>query len=66
MKIELVGGPKCGEVMDTSVPEIVPLVSVWDWQGNAVAYKRRDVSMTHAPMYGQAGHRLYDVVRHGR
>ena len=64
MKIELVGGPKCGEVM-AATPEIAPVVSLWDWQGNAVTYRRRDVSTSYAPTYGRAGHRLYDVVRHG-
>jgi hypothetical protein len=62
--IELVGGPKCGEIVATE-PDLLSRVAVWDWQGNAVAYKRRDVSTSYAPMYGRAGHRLYEVVRHG-
>lgn len=65
MKIELVGGPKCGEIV-AGTPDLVPVVSLWDADGNAVAYRRRDVVTSWAPRYGSAGHRLYDMVRHGQ
>jgi hypothetical protein len=64
VKIELVGGPKCGEIM-AATPEIAPVVSLRDWQGYSVMYRRRDVSTSIKPTYGKAGHRLYEVARHG-
>jgi hypothetical protein len=64
VKIELVGGPKCGEIV-AGTPDLMPVVSVWDWRGNAVMYRRRDVSTSIKPTYGKAGHRMYEVVRHG-
>jgi hypothetical protein len=62
VKIELIGGPKCGEIVATE-PDLLSRVSFWDWQGYAVTYKRRDVSTSIKPMYGKAGHRLYDLAR---
>ncbi len=64
MKIEFVGGPRCGDV--ERVPDLISRVSTWDWQGNAVMYARRDGSTTATPMYGKGGYRLYEFVKDSR
>lgn len=64
MKIELVGGPLCGEIVPMT-PDLMPRVALWDWQGGAVTYARRDGGTTICPMYGRAGVRMYEYVRPG-
>lgn len=65
MKIELVGGPKCGEVI--AVRYLEPLVALKDWEGRAVTYCRRNRSYAATSpagaAYGAGGHRMYDYVK---
>jgi hypothetical protein len=62
MKIELVGGPECGNVRE--VAYVNPEVQV-----NGVMYVRRDrplnLSGKHGACYGQTGARMYDAKREG-
>jgi hypothetical protein len=60
VKIELVGGPECGNVV--SVKFLEPLVQV-----KGVTYARRDRPFTlsdkHGALYGEKGARMYDHVK---
>lgn len=59
MKIELVGGPECGEVRE--VKYLNPLLQI-----GGVMYARRDriwaLSGKHGALYGENGARFYDAV----
>lgn len=61
MKIELVGGPLCGQTME--VKYLDPLVNM----GEHGSYARREKPWTLSPefgaLYGRAGHRMYDHVK---
>lgn len=58
MKLELCGGPLCGQI--ERYPDAMPVISLWDWQGNAVTYRRRDVGRPAAPVISAGGGRMYD------
>jgi hypothetical protein len=62
MKIELVGGPECGNVR-----EVRYLEAVMRFGGRL--YRRRDVALTlsgkHGGIYGECGNRMYDVIKGG-
>ncbi len=62
MKIELVGGPECGNVR-----EVRDLKAVMSFGGRL--YRRRDVALTlsgkHGGIYGERGNRMYDFVKGG-
>ena len=62
MKIELVGGPECGNVR-----EVRDLKAVFAF-GNAL-YRRRDTMLTaygkHGGVIGERGNRMYDFVKDG-
>ena len=62
MKIELVGGPECGNVR-----EVRYLEENFGFRG--ARYRRRDVALTlsgkHGGVYGERGNRMYDFVTGG-
>ena len=62
MKIELVGGPECGEVRE--VRYLNPLFQI-----GTATYARRDtawaLSSRHGALYGERGARFYDAVKGG-
>lgn len=63
MRIELVGGPRCGDIVAVKYVNAAIVVSL-PGGGAPATYRRRDRSMdltggTHA-CYGTAGHRMYD------
>ncbi len=61
MKIELVGGPLCGQIVD--VKYLNGELDIW----GAGRYRRRDkpfaLSTPGLAVYGQKGHRMYDHVK---
>lgn len=63
MKIELVGGPECGNVREVKYLDASLLL-------NGVKYARRDRPFTladrHGACYGERGYRFYDAVKGGQ
>jgi hypothetical protein len=63
MKIELVGGPECGNVREVKYLDSWLLL-------DGVKYARRDRPMTladnHGACYGERGYRFYDAVKGGQ
>jgi hypothetical protein len=62
MKIELVGGPECGNVREVRYLEQDFMFGGW-------VYRRRDVALTlsgkHGGLYGERGNRMYDAMKDG-
>ncbi len=65
MKIELVGGSKCGEIIAVKYLESVMILK--DWEGRPITYTRRDrayaAGSRAGAVYGAGGNRMYDHVK---